>query len=170
VSGVEVLRTERLILRHLTEEDAPFILKLLNEPGFVDNIGDRGVRDLDGARRYISEGQGASYQKYGYGLWATVLQETGEAIGICGLVKRDGLEDADVGYAFLESAWGKGYAREAAAATLEHAREVIGLPKVVAITKPTNKSSMAVLEKIGMKAAGTIKVPGYDEESAYYTT
>jgi RimJ/RimL family protein N-acetyltransferase len=170
VSGIEILRTERLILRHLTENDAPFILQLLNEPGFVDNIGDRGVRDLDGARRYITEGQGASYQKYGYGLWATVLRETGEAIGICGLVKRDGLEDADVGYAFLESAWGKGYAREAAAATLDHARDVIGLPKVVAITKPTNKGSIAVLEKIGMKAAGLIRIPGYDEESAYFTT
>jgi len=170
VSGVEVLRTERLILRHLTEEDAPFILQLLNEPGFVDNIGDRGVRDLDGARRYISEGQGASYQKYGYGLWATVLRETGETIGICGLVKRDGLEDADVGYAFLQSSWGKGYAREAAAATLAHARDVIGLARVVAITKPTNTGSIAVLEKIGMKAAGLIKVPGYDEESAYFTT
>jgi len=170
LSGVEVLRTERLILRHLTEDDAPFILQLLNEPGFIDNIGDRGVRDLDGARRYITEGQGASYQKYGYGLWAAVLREGGETVGICGLVKRDGLEDADVGYAFLESAWGKGYAREAAAATLDHARDVIGLPRVVAITKPSNTGSKAVLEKIGMKAAGMIKVPGYDEESAYYTT
>lgn len=170
MSGVEVLRTERLNLRHLAEDDAPFILQLLNEPGFVDNIGDRGVRDLDGARRYITEGQGASYQKYGYGLWATVLRETGETIGICGLVKRDGLEDADVGYAFLESAWGKGYAREAAAATLAHARDIIGLTKVVAITKPTNTGSIAVLEKIGMKAAGMIKIPGYEEESAYFTT
>lgn len=170
MSGVEVLRTERLILRHLTEDDAPFILKLLNEPGFVDNIGDRGVRDLDGARRYITEGQGASYQKYGYGLWASVLRETGEAIGICGLVKRDGLEDADVGYAFLQSSWGKGYAREAAAATLDHARNVIGLAKVVAITKPSNKGSIAVLERIGMKPVGLIRVPGYDDESAYFTT
>jgi ribosomal-protein-alanine N-acetyltransferase len=170
VSGAEVLRTERLILRHLTEDDAPFILELLNQPAFVDNIGDRGVRDLDGARRYIGEGQGASYQKYGYGLWATVLHATGETIGICGLVKRDGLEDADVGYAFLESAWGKGYAREAAAAVLDYARDVIGLPRVVAITKPSNKGSIAVLEKIGMKPAGMIRVPGYDDDSAYFTT
>ena len=170
VSGVEVLRTERLILRHLSEDDAPFILQLLNEPGFIENIGDRGVSDLDGARRYINEGQGASYQKYGYGLWATVLRNTGEAIGICGLVKRDGLEDADIGYAFLQSSWGRGYAREAAAATLDHARDVIGLTKVVAITKPSNAGSIAVLGKIGMKAAGMIKVPGYDDESAYFTT
>lgn len=170
MSGVEILRTERLILRHLTEDDAPFIYQLLNERGFIENIGDRGVRDLESARRYISEGQGASYQKYGYGLWAVVLAETGEPVGICGLVKRDGLEDADIGYAFLESSWGKGFAREAAAATLAHALDVIGLPKVVAITKSTNVGSKAVLEKIGMKAAGMIKVPGYEDESAYYTT
>lgn len=170
MSGIEVLRTERLILRHLTEDDAPFILELLNEPGFIGNIGDRGVRDLDGARRYVTEGPGASYQKYGYGLWATVRRDTGEVIGICGLVKREGLEDADVGYAFLERAWGRGYAQEAAAATVAHAREVIGLAKVVAITTPTNLGSIAVLEKIGMKAAGMIQLPGHEGESAYFTT
>jgi len=170
VSGIEVLRTQRLILRHLNEDDAAFVLELLNEPGFIGNIGDRGVRDLDGARRYVTEGPGASYQKYGYGLWATVLRESGEVIGICGLVKREGLEDADVGYAFLERAWGKGYAQEAAAATLAHAREVIGLAKVVAITTPTNLGSIAVLEKIGMKAAGTVQLPGHAGESAYFTT
>jgi RimJ/RimL family protein N-acetyltransferase len=170
VSGVEVLRTERLILRHLSEEDAPFILELLNSQGFIDNIGDRGVRDLDGARRYVTEGPGASYQKYGYGLWLAVLKKTGEPIGICGLVKRDGLEDADVGYALLERYWGHGYAQEGAAATLAHAREVIGLGRVVAITDPSNAGSIAVLKKIGMKAAGLIKVPGYDEDSAFFTT
>jgi RimJ/RimL family protein N-acetyltransferase len=170
VSGIEVMRTERLILRHLTEDDAPFVLELLNEPGFIGNIGDRGVRDLEDARRYVTEGPGASYRKYGYGLWATVLRETGEVIGICGLVKRDGLEDADVGYAFLERSWGKGYAREAAAATLAHAREVIGLTKVVAITTPSNLGSIAVLEKIGMKAAGMVQLPGHAGESAYFTT
>jgi RimJ/RimL family protein N-acetyltransferase len=170
VSGVEVLRTERLILRHLTEDDAPFVLELLNERGFIENIGDRGVRDLDGARRYVSEGPGASYQKHGYGLWLAVLQANSEPIGICGLVKRDGLEDADVGYAFLERTWGKGYAKEAAAATLAHARDVIGLVKVVAITTPANAGSIAVLEKIGMKAAGRIQLPGHTGESAYFTT
>lgn len=170
MSGVEVLRTERLILRHLSEEDAPFILELLNTPGFIENIGDRGVRDLDGARRYVSEGPGASYQKYGYGLWLAALKDTGEPLGICGLVKREGLEDADIGYAFVERAWGRGYAREGAAATLDYARDVIGLSKVVAITAPTNTASIAVLERIGMKPAGFILVAGYDTESAYFTT
>ena len=121
MSGVEILRTERLVLRHLTEDDAAFVLELLNERGFIDNIGDRNVRDLEGARRYVSEGPGASYRTNGYGLWLTVLRATGEPVGICGLVKRDGLEDADIGYAFLERYWGQGYAREAAQASLDWA-------------------------------------------------
>ncbi|MEO8113331.1 MAG: GNAT family N-acetyltransferase [Phenylobacterium sp.] len=168
--SLEVLRTERLILRHLNEDDAPFILELLNEPGFLDNIGDRGVRDLEGARRYVTEGAGTSYQKYGYGLWATVLKASGEAIGICGLVKRDGLEDADIGYAFLARSWGRGYAKEAAAAVLDHAQRVIGLTKVVAITTPSNAGSIAVLEKIGLKFERMIQLPGHDAESSYFTT
>jgi ribosomal-protein-alanine N-acetyltransferase len=170
MSGVEVLQTPRLVLRHLTEDDAPFILELLNERGFIDNIGDRGVRDLEGARRYVSEGPGASYQKYGYGLWLTALKATGEPIGICGLVKRDGLEDADVGYAFLERFWGQGYAVEAARAVLDYARDVIGLGKVVAITTPTNAGSIAVLEKIGLKFEKIIQLPGQTGESSYFTT
>jgi RimJ/RimL family protein N-acetyltransferase len=168
--SLEVLRTERLILRHLTEDDAPFVLELLNEPGFIDNIGDREVRDLDGARRYVTEGAGESYRKYGYGLWATVLKASGEPIGICGLVKREGLEDADIGYAFLARHWGRGYAKEAAAAVLDHARRVIGLPRVVAITKPANTGSIAVLEKIGLRFEGMIQLPGHEDENSYFTT
>lgn len=168
--GLEVLRTTRLILRHLTEEDAPFILELLNERGFIDNIGDRGVRDLDAARRYVTEGPGASYQKNGYGLWLTALKDGGAAIGICGLVKREGLEHADIGYAFLERFWGQGYAVEAAQAVLDHARDVIGLDTVVAITTPGNTASIAVLEKIGLKFERMIKLPTHDGESTYFST
>jgi RimJ/RimL family protein N-acetyltransferase len=170
MSGMEILRTERLVLRHLTEADAPFILELLNSPGFLENIGDRGVRDLEGAKKYVTEGPAESYRRNGFGLWLTALRETGEAVGICGLVKRDGLEDADIGYALLPRFWGRGYAQEAAQAVLDHALRVIGLPKVVAITAPHNAGSIAVLEKIGLKAAGLIQIPGHDGESSYFTT
>jgi RimJ/RimL family protein N-acetyltransferase len=169
MSGVEVLRTERLILRHLTQDDAPFILDLLNEPGFIDNIGDRGVRDLDGARGYI-DSVGGSYQRNGYGLWTTVLISTDEAVGICGLVRRDGLEHADIGYALLERTWGRVYATEAAAAVLDHGRRVIGLDTIVAITTPANAASIAVLEKIGLRPAGAIQLPGHPDGSRYFTT
>lgn len=170
MSGTEILRTERLILRHLTEDDAPFVLELLNERGFIDNIGDRGVRDLDAARRYVTEGPGSSYRQHGYGLWAVVLISTGAVIGICGLVKREGLEHADIGYAFLERTWGRGFAVEAAAAVLDHARRIIGLDTIVAITAPGNIGSISVLKKIGLTAAGTIRLPSHDGESAYFTT
>ncbi len=164
-----MLRTERLVLRHLTRDDAPFVLQLINEPGWIANIGDRGIRDLDGARGYIQR-IAASYAANGYGLWAAALKDTGEPIGLCGLIKREGLEHSDVGYAFLERVWGHGYAREAAAATLAHARDAIGLSKVLAITTPGNGRSIAVLETIGMKGAGSIRLSGEARDSALFTT
>jgi RimJ/RimL family protein N-acetyltransferase len=164
-----ILSTERMTLSQLGPGDAPFILELLMSPAFIDNIGDRGVRDLDGAQEYIAR-QREGYAEHGYGLWRADLTATGETAGICGLVKRDGLEHPDVGYAFLERFWGRGLASEGAAATLTYARERLGLPTVVAITKPENKGSRAVLERIGMKFIGLIDLPGHDEASTYYTT
>ena len=164
MSGIEVLRTERLILRHLTEDDAPFILELLNEPGFIGNIGDRGVRDLDGARRYVTEGPGASYQKYGYGLWATVLRESGEVIGICGLVKREGLADIDIGFGFLPRYRSQGYAIEAARVILAQAQDQLGLERLVAITSQDNDRSANVLRKLGFEFEKLIRFPGEEKE------
>ena len=167
--GSAILETERLSLHELTPQDAPFILELLMSRGFRENIGDRGVRDLDGARAYI-ERQREGYAANGFGLWRADVKASGETAGICGLVKRDGLDHPDVGYAFLEPFWGRGYASEVAAATLAYGREVLGLPAIVAITKPENAGSIAVLEKIGMKSLGLIKLAGHDEESTYFST
>lgn len=164
-----ILETERLVLHELTDADAPFVLELLTSRGFRENIGDRGVRDLDGARGYIERTR-AGYAANGFGLWRCDVKATGEAAGICGLVKRDGLEYPDVGYAFLERFWGRGYASESAAAALAYGRETVGLKTIVAITAPSNASSIAVLEKIGMAFAGMIQLPGHDGESSYYTT
>lgn len=144
------IQTERLLLSELTPDDAGFILELLNEPSFIDNIGDRGVRDLDGAVRYILGGPMQSYARHGYGLWRVDLRDTGEAIGMCGLLKRDTLPDADLGYAFLPRHWSRGYAVEAGAAALRHAREALGLPRVLAITDPDNESSIKVLQRLGL--------------------
>ncbi len=164
-----ILETERLALHELTEDDAPFILELLMSPGFRENIGDRGVSDLEGARGYIERAR-TGYAANGFGLWRADLKTSGEATGLTGLVKRDGLEHPDVGYAFLEPFWGRGLASEAAAASLAYGRDALGLSTIVAITKPHNLGSIAVLKKIGMKDAGMIRVPGYDEESCYFTT
>jgi RimJ/RimL family protein N-acetyltransferase len=166
---VPILETGRLTLHELTAEDAPFILELLLSRGFQENIGDRGVRDLEGARGYIERTR-AGYAANGFGLWRCDLGATGEPAGICGLVKRDGLDHPDIGYAFLEGFWGSGLASEAAAATLAYARETLGLKTVVAIVQPANGGSIAVLRKIGMQAAGLIELPGHEEPSAYFTT
>jgi [ribosomal protein S5]-alanine N-acetyltransferase len=167
---VVVLETERLILREVDEGDAAFVLELLNSPGFIENIADRGVRTLDQTRAYIAERIAASYAEHGFGMWAVVPKGEAAPVGLAGLVKRDVLPHVDVGYAFLEPAWGKGYAEEAAAAVLAFARDILGLSTVVAITTPDNRASQRVLEKIGLCYVDLIDLPGWDEPSAYYST
>ncbi len=146
-----VLETERLLLRQLSTEDAGFILELLNEPSFIRNIGDRGVRTIEDANSYILNGPVASYAKNGFGLYLVKLKETNESIGMCGLIKRDTLEDVDIGYAFLPRFWSKGYAVELAQAVKEYAKNTIGLNRIVAIVDPENAGSIRVLEKIGLQ-------------------
>lgn len=159
-----VLETRRLLLRQLSTEDAEFILELLNEPSFIRNIGDRGVRTIEGANSYILNGPVASYTQNGFGLYLVKLKETNESIGMCGLIKRDALEDVDIGYAFLPRFWSKGYAVESAQAVKEYARDVIGLKRIVAITDPDNEGSIRVLEKIGLRFERMIKLAEDDIE------
>lgn len=161
---MKILETERLLLRQFTTEDAGFILELLNEPSFIQNIGDRGVRTLDGARSYILNGPVASYASNGFGLYLVVLKETNESIGMCGLIKRAGLDDVDIGYAFLPKFWSKGYAVESAQAVKAHAKDVIGLQRIVAITDPANEGSVRVLEKIGLRFERMIRLSEDDIE------
>lgn len=165
-----VLKSERLTLREVELEDAPFVLELLNTTGFIANIGDRGVRTEAEARDYIAEHVLGSYRIHGFGMWLVVEASTGVAMGLAGLVKRDGLEIPDVGYAFVPRAWGQGYAQEAAAAVLKHAQDVMSIPKLAAITAPGNHASMAVLRKIGFVNRGMIQLPGHDGNSTYFTT
>src|SRR5438067_6305543 len=146
-----MLETERLVLRKLSTDDAEFILGLLNEPSFLRYIGDKGVRNLDDARHYILTGPVESYERNGFGLYLVELKEAQLPIGMCGLVKREGLTDADVGFAFLPAYWSKGYAVESASAVLAYAREVLGLKRILGITLPDNQSSINVLKKIGLK-------------------
>lgn len=165
-----VLETERLFLRHLSSNDDAFILELLNEPGFLENIGDRQVRDLEGARRYVADGPTASYAQHGFGLWWAGLKATGEPVGICGLIKRDVLEHPDIGYAFLARFSGQGFASEAGAAVLAYGRKTLGLGRIVAITKPDNDGSIRVLEKIGLRFDGMITLPDHGGDSRYFVS
>lgn len=146
-----VLETERLVLRRLTLNDAPFIFELLNEPSFLRFIGDRGVKTLQDARHYLLKGPIASYERFGFGLNLAFLKETGDPIGMCGLLKRDTLPDVDVGFALLPAHWRQGFASELAAAVVAHGRDAFGLKRIVAITSPDNAGSIKVLEKIGLE-------------------
>lgn len=117
-----IVETPRLYLREAHEDDAAFIVTLLNEPGFIRYIGDRKVRTLDDARGYIAKLR-EHYQRHGFGLYTVVLKDRETPIGICGLLKRDALESPDIGFAFLSAYEGHGYAYEAASASLRHAAE-----------------------------------------------
>ena len=145
------LETERLLLRPFTTDDAPFILTLLNEPSFLQYIGDKKVRNLDDARQYLSNGPIASYERNGFGLGLVELKETQTPIGMCGLLKRDELPDPDIGFAFLPDFWNKGFAFEAAAAVMKDARARLKLGRILAIVNPDNYPSMKLLERLGMK-------------------
>ena len=164
------LCTRRLELRELDADDAPFMLELLNDPSFIANIGDRGVRTVEDAARYIQDRMIHSYAQHGYGLYLVELATTGAAIGICGLVKRDYLDDADIGFAFLPAFLGRGYALESATAVRAHAFEVLGLPRLLAITSAHNTRSMHLLEKIGMRFQRMITPPGEASEIRLYTS
>jgi len=147
----KVVETERLILRRLSTADAQFILELLNDPSFLRFIGDKGVRTLEDARSYVLNGPVRSYETFGFGMYLATLKDSSAPIGICGLLKRDTLQDVDIGFAFLPGYRGKGYASEAAQATLIHGKKGYGLSRIVAVTNPDNEASIGLLEKLGFK-------------------
>jgi RimJ/RimL family protein N-acetyltransferase len=167
---MHVVETERLTLRRFTTEDAPFILELLNDPAFLRFVGDKGVRTLKDARQYLVDGPLASYEQLGFGLYLVALKTTHEPIGMCGLIKRDTLEDVDIGFAFLPEFRRRGYGFEAAAAVKDYALKVLGLKLLLAITNQDNAGSIRVLEKMGFKFDRLIRLaPDADELRLYRT-
>jgi RimJ/RimL family protein N-acetyltransferase len=164
---VLLLPTSRLLLREFTLADAPFVLELLNEPAFIQFIGDRGVRDLAGAEKYLRDGPLASYARHGFGLWCATLPE-GTPLGTCGLLRRDFLPGPDLGYAFLARYHGHGYAHEAASAVMRHAREPLKLGPIHAITAFRNPGSVKLLGKLGFDFVDFIQQPGYTEPSRLF--
>ena len=143
------IETARLTMREFTRADAAYMLRQLNEPSFIENIADRGVRTLAQAERYLENGPIASYQLNGFGFWAVVEKNAGCVIGMCGLVKRPNLAYADLGYAFLPEFTGQGYALEAGCACTLAAHRDFALPRLLAIVNPSNTASRRLLEKLG---------------------
>ena len=149
---------QRVILRLLTLDDAPFIVTLLNDPGWLRYIGDRGVRDETSARDYLQNGPIASYAENGFGLYCVIDNQTHDPMGMCGIIRRAGLDHPDLGYGFLPQYGGKGLAREAAELALVHARADLKLGPILAITKQDNDVSMRLLKRLGFADLGLIQV------------
>jgi RimJ/RimL family protein N-acetyltransferase len=153
-----LIETPRLTIEPLAlDRDEPFLFQLLNEPGYLQNIADRNITDLAAARAYLETGPLLSYATHGHGLWRVTERSTGAPVGMCGLLRRDALDAPDVGYAFLATASGQGYATEAAAACVAYGRGALGMDRIVAVTSPANQGSIRVLTKLGMRVEKTIQ-------------
>ena len=161
---MKVLETNRLILRRLSVDDDAFILKLVNDPLWLRFIGDRDVRTLDDARAYILKGPVAMYERVGFGLYLVERKSDGVSLGICGLIKRDALDDVDLGFAFLPEFRAHGYAYESAAAVLAYGKSVFSLKRIAAITSSDNERSARLLEKLGFTFEKMLQLPDDDGE------
>jgi RimJ/RimL family protein N-acetyltransferase len=166
---VRILQTVRLCLRHFDRADAPFIFELLNEPSWLQFIGDKGIKTLSDAERYIEEGPMAMYARLGFGLYLVELTKGGESLGMCGLIKRDTLEDVDLGFAFLSRFWGIGYAYESAAAVMTHAKMRLGIDRLLAITAPNNQASSKLLRKLGFTFERLVSATGGGQDLMLYS-
>jgi RimJ/RimL family protein N-acetyltransferase len=167
---MKILETERLIIRRFTVEDGEFILELVNNPLWLRFIGDKGVRTLDDARNYILKTLVGLYERLGFGLYLVALKGEGIPIGMCGLIKRDSLDDVDIGFAFLPEFYQKGFAFESASAVMEHGRRDFGLNRIVAITSPDNNASARLLEKLGFNFEKIIKLSGDGSEVSLFAS
>jgi ribosomal-protein-alanine N-acetyltransferase len=167
---MNTIETDRLIIAELTLADAPFILALTNSAGWLQFIGDRGIKDITGAENYITNGPMASYAKFDHGLCRVSLKSSGEPIGMCGIIKRDTLENKDIGFAFLPQYTGNGYALEAATAVLAATKKQFERERIAAITIPSNERSINLLTKLGLVFEKIIVFPGKDEELMLFLT
>lgn len=156
----DVLETRRLRLRPPSLDDAAFACELVNDPDWVRFVGDRGVRSVEDARGWLGRGPIAARERDGYGAYVVELRADATPVGLCGLFRRDVLEHPDLGYALLAGHRGRGYALEACLAVLDHAREGLRLPRVLAITDPANERSIRVLARLGMRPEGRARLPG----------
>ncbi|MCI0434369.1 MAG: GNAT family N-acetyltransferase [Gemmatimonadetes bacterium] len=163
-SAAQRLETDRLILREFVLDDAPFILDLLNQPSFLRFIGDKGVRTLEDAREYLRAGPLQSYAANGFGLYMVIEKALAEPIGMCGLLRREGLDAPDIGFAFLPGHESRGYATESARAVLRHAKYGLSIDRVAAVTSLDNDASIRVLEKLGFAFDRLVRLTPDGEE------
>lgn len=158
------LETPRLRLREVSDADAAFMLELLNEPAFLRNIGDREVRTVAEAASYIHDRFTTAYERYGFGTWMVELKGSGEPVGTCGLIKRDTLGDIDLGFAFSERCWSRGFGFESASAVMDYGWKVVKLSRLVAVVASHNTPSIRLLEKLGFRYEKMVRLKPEDPE------
>lgn len=163
------LETDRLRMRPVTTDDTELMLAIWNDPAFIRNVADRGIRTPEQARDAIEAGAQKLFTDYGYGPYCLSLKSNGDLIGICGLFRRDNLPDADIGFSLLPDYRGQGYAGEAAIEILRHARDDLGLKRLTALVSPQNIPSIGLIEKLGLKFDRFITMPGDEEEISLYS-
>lgn len=155
----KILETERLALYDFEVEDAPFVQRLVNSPGWLRFIGDRHIHTLADAELYLLNSIIPVYKEFGFGFWQIRLKDTDTPIGMCGITKRIYLNNPDLGYALLPQYEGKGYAYEAVVATIAYARDTLHLPRLLAIARPDNAASIKLLEKASLRFEKTLLLP-----------
>ena len=163
------LETERLTMRWLTLEDAELMLSVWNDPAFIQHVGDRGIRTIDEAHDTLANGAFKLYEYHGYGPYRVALASEDTAIGTCGLFRREGFDDPDIGYSILPEFCGRGYAYEAASSVLEYARSVLQLPRITAFVSPRNVASIGLAEKLGLRFERMARLAGEDEDVSLYS-
>jgi RimJ/RimL family protein N-acetyltransferase len=164
------LETERLIISEISLEDAPFFYELVNDPAWIQFIGDRDVKTITDAENYLRNKIIPSYKKNGFGFYLVSTKIQNRPIGISGLIDRDGLDNVDVGYAFLPEFRGKGFAFEATKAILTFAKNDLHLDPIVAITNLDNLKSCQLLERLGLKFDKIIQLADDHEKCRLYRT
>jgi len=159
-----VIETGRLLLRNWRESDIEPFLRHTNTPAVMRWLG--GVTADDEARARIVDRIIPWQTERGFTFWAVERKADGELLGFCGIKLADTagspIEGAyEIGWRLREDAWGQGYAREAAIASLDFAFESLGADRVVAITFPGNLPSWGLMERLGMTRRPELD---YDDE------
>jgi RimJ/RimL family protein N-acetyltransferase len=163
------LQTERLSLRRLTLEDADLMLAVWNDPAFYKYVGDRGIRTREQAQEAMAAGALQLYENYGYGPFRVALRESDQPIGICGLFRREGFDDPDIGWSVLPDHGGKGFAFEAGTAVLNYAFEELALNYVVAFISAENMPSIGLAKKLGLRYERMTRMVGDEEDVCLYS-
>ena len=163
-----MIETERLQLRKLTLDDAGLMLHVWNDPAFVRHVGDRGIRTVKDACAAMRKGALHLYDAYGFGPYRMALRDDDTPIGICGLFRREGLDEPDIGYSTLPDFCGQGYAFEAATAVIAYARSELALDRLIAIISPTNDASIGLIRKLGFEFERMHTMPDDEDEICVY--